>query len=443
MKGKFKLLAFAAAFSLALSGCTLPGEKAQAGGEDDYFDNTTVITEAAAQEEAVNYKWVLKPSLSCDNIITPDLSVFDPANIKRKAYLYTSIIIQDGLFGFVDLNGNMAVYPEYQNYYYGSDGTVYLSSPAEDGKVKVCWLDDYLRRQEEYIEPELIRLKSYYWNEAEEKIYVTDSDSSVVPFNSDDTVAVCKADIVSNSSGGLSAINIESDSYALADSTGLLSDFEYEDCYLTSYGDPSESLIALKKNGRWGYTDEAGNVVLDFKFYDMPSAYSHNFANSDERSHPNLYSEGYVAVQNEKGGGYYTADGSVLIPTGTFQQARPIQSGRAWVSINGLWGIITLGEISDLKMPKVTTTTTTTAATTTSQSWTWTTTTTAPVTQAPETTAVVTMPTTAATTEQLSETTPAETTPAAVVTTPEVISQSDQQPAASVSQSGAAENPAQ
>ena len=419
-----KLLAPAAAACLLLAGCTLPGEQAQGSGKDEYVEETTASTVVQQKEEVINYRWALKPSVTCDNIITPDRSMFDASDLKYKAFLYTSVICEDGKFGFIDLNGNMVVYPEFQNYYMMPDGQVILSSVGEDGSTKICYLDDYLRRVEEYLEPTATKLKEFYWSEKDNKIYRSESDGYVVPLDSDDTVAVCKADI-GEMDGRFYVSNIHSDAYALADNGGLMTDFEYEDCYVPSYGDPSSSMIALKKNGLWGYFDESGNKVLDFKFYDMPSAYTNNAANSEEKSHPNLFSEGYVAVQNEMGGGYYTKEGSLLIPMGTFTQVRPIQSGRAWVNVGGLWGVITLGEVSDLKMPKVTTTTTTTTTTTYKQTWSQTTTT-APVVTQPVTTAAPVVTTVVTTTTTLPQTTsqtteavtePPETTPAAVDTT--------------------------
>ncbi len=374
MSIKLRLAAAAAVSCIALSGCTLPGEKARDEQEDDYFDNTVATTTAPVQEEVINYRWALKPSVDCDNIITPDCSLFDENNIKSKAYLYTSIIIDDGKLGFIDLNGNMVVYPEYDNYYIMPTGEVYLASPTGDGGMKVCWLDDYLRRQEGTFVPEVTAEREYYWSESDSRVYCTDGNGGVIPYEKEDTVAVCRAE-VTESFGSYSVSNIDTGAYALADVNGLLTDFEFEDHYCPLNGDPADTLIALKKNGKWGYSDDSGNIVLDFNFYDMPSAYSNNAPNSDERSHPYLYSEGFVAVQNEKGGGYYTKDGSLLIPMGSFRQARPIQSGRAWVNVDGLWGVITLGEVSDFEMPKITTTTTTTTTAAQTQSWSWTTTT--------------------------------------------------------------------
>ena len=406
MNKTLKTLALAAASCLILGGCTLPGEQATGSGKDIDYEETLYSAPVQQKEEVINYRWALKPSVTCDNIITPDCSLFDMSNIKYKAYLYTSIISEDGKFGFIDLNGNMVVYPEFQNYYMMPTGQIILSSPTEDGGTKICYLDDYLRRQEEVTDIQPAKIRAYYWSDSENKIFYLDQEGKVKAFDSDDTVAVCKADI-GEIDGEYFVSNIKSDAYALADAEGLITGFDYDDCYVTSYGDPSETLIALKQNGLWGYFDESGKKVLDLKFYDMPSAYTNNAANSEERSHPNLFSEGFVAVQNEKGGGYYTKDGSLLIPMGSFTQVRPIQSGRAWVNVDGLWGVITLGEVSDLKMPKVTTTTTTT--TVTRQTWSQTTTTTQIQTQATTPAPVVTTPAPVQTTPEVTATQSTET----------------------------------
>ena len=98
-----------------LAGCALPGEQKNER-EDDYFLNTTAAPVSAPEQTAVNYRWAMRPTLSCDNIITPDGSLFDPDRIASKAYMYASIITIDGKYGFIDFNGQMIVYPEYESY---------------------------------------------------------------------------------------------------------------------------------------------------------------------------------------------------------------------------------------------------------------------------------------------------------------------------------------
>ena len=109
MNKTLKTLALAAASCLILGGCTLPGEQATGSGKDIDYEETLYSAPVQQKEEVINYRWALKPSVTCDNIITPDCSLFDMSNIKYKAYLYTSIISEDGKFGFIDLNGNMVV----------------------------------------------------------------------------------------------------------------------------------------------------------------------------------------------------------------------------------------------------------------------------------------------------------------------------------------------
>lgn len=414
-----RIMLSVAAACVMLSGCTLPGENAKQSSEDDNVYYTTVPNEAIAVNEVVNYSWALKPSFDCDNIITPDGSLFDPNNIKSKAYMYVSIVCQEGKFGFVDLNGSMVVYPEYSNYHILPTGEMALSNKDEEGNISVCTLDDYLRKQETVTSED--KFFKYYWNDADKKIYVENETGEARLYTGSDTVVVCKANATQSEEGVFYISNIDKSAYALADQDGLMTDFEYEDYYAPTFYSTSETCIALKKDGQWGYSDESGNMVLDFKFNPVASAYSNNEANSDETIHPFLYSEGYVAVANEKGFGYYTKDGSVLIPTGTFRQARPIHNSRAWVNVDGLWGIIKLDDAAEIKIPKITTTTTTTTATVsyyTSSSTAAPTTTPSPsTTPAPETTVAPVPETTPEVTEAPVPVTE-DTTPAPVETAP-------------------------
>jgi len=52
----------------------------------------------------------------------------------------------------------------------------------------------------------------------------------------------------------------------------IVIDFEYENA-----NEPSEGMIAVKKDGKWGYIDEKGNVKIDF-LYDSAYRFSNGFA---------------------------------------------------------------------------------------------------------------------------------------------------------------------
>ena len=86
MNKTLKTLALAAASCLILGGCTLPGEQATGSGKDIDYEETLYSAPVQQKEEVINYRWALKPSVTCDNIITPDCSLFDMSNIKYKAY---------------------------------------------------------------------------------------------------------------------------------------------------------------------------------------------------------------------------------------------------------------------------------------------------------------------------------------------------------------------
>lgn len=76
------------------------------------------------------------------------------------------------------------------------------------------------------------------------------------------------------------------DKYAICVDGELTTDFQYEECGSYAYG-----LLAVCEEGKWGYVDEEGNLV---------------------------------------------------IPTGIFEEILPVYKGKCWVKQNGKWGVIQL-----------------------------------------------------------------------------------------------------
>lgn len=67
--------------------------------------------------------------------------------------------------------------------------------------------------------------------------------------------------------------------------------------------------------------------------------------NAYRKIRPYTYSDGYVAVNSDKGWALYDESGNIVIGYGTFEEVRPVHNGLAWVKKDGKWGVIELEDI--------------------------------------------------------------------------------------------------
>lgn len=81
--------------------------------------------------------------------------------------------------------------------------------------------------------------------------------------------------------------------------------------------------LAVKQNGRYFYINKDGKRVNDADYED---AYA--------------FTQGLAVVKNENGYGYIDVNGREVIPAGTFENAKYVCDGAAWVKYEGKWGII-------------------------------------------------------------------------------------------------------
>ena len=130
--------------------------------------------------------------------------------------------------------------------------------------------------------------------------------------------------------------------------------------------------VALEKDGKWGYFNEKGEELIKFNCEAVYSSYNGELSDTIESGHPYLFSEDFIAVSINYSFGYYNHDGKCLVRSSEFSQARPVHHGKAWVCVDGLWGVIRFGDEEEEPEEVITVTST---GTTTTAGWTqWTTT---------------------------------------------------------------------
>lgn len=104
----------------------------------------------------------------------------------------------------------------------------------------------------------------------------------------------------------------------------------------------SSRLIAVKQNGKWGYTDANGQIILPCSYEGISGNRADSNGTWDLTKYPADCTEGYVVLFDVSNYGLYEQSGQEVIPFGTFECLSEVQHGKLWSKWNGTWGILTL-----------------------------------------------------------------------------------------------------
>ena len=131
--------------------------------------------------------------------------------------------------------------------------------------------------------------------------------------------------------------DLVSERYALFDfeSGKLLTDFVYEDYSLLGM---YEGVLAMKKNGRWGYVNEKGKPITRFE-YDVAQI------GTDGRGHKTrMYAvtNGYIVVRKGDKWGLIDKQGKAVLPIEYEDLSQVNDSGQLWTKQNGTWSLLDL-----------------------------------------------------------------------------------------------------
>ena len=327
---------------LCFSGCDFLNRKP---ADDDYFltGNYDSWTESNNEQ---SFQWIIKPSVPASNIIVADFSQVNSTQINRY-FLNVAIIYSDGQYGFIDYDGNMVVEPSYDHYYICSCGQIILYNTINDLIAESCTLDTNGRpTYNAYIHED--SSPEYYWDDDTEQLYVKKKNEYfAAPYYGYGTIV---AELTTATEISYNTYSVPTDNnpvYAVFKDGSKITDFIYEDYYAPAYRSTDSTAIALKSNGKWGYVDSNGNELLSYKCEDILSSFNGSYNGISDKSHPYLYSEGFVPVCIDSNYSYYNKEGKAVVSEGIFEQARPVINGKAWVKCDGKWGVIQLGEIRE------------------------------------------------------------------------------------------------
>lgn len=129
---------------------------------------------------------------------------------------------------------------------------------------------------------------------------------------------------------------------ALYASGKLLTDFIFEDVR-----DFSDGLIAVRQNGKWGYADAAGNLVIPCEYQALRTSSLYTGSSwEDLESRGRVFAasctEGYVVLYNGSGYALYDAAGNPIIDFGVLEELTEVHNGKLWARMDGQWGVLDL-----------------------------------------------------------------------------------------------------
>ncbi len=299
--------------------------------------------------------WYVEPTIEAEDIIVSDIEKINYYGFNANPFDEYSIINQNGKFNFIKYNGAYISDMQYDEWYFSKPDAITCSSKNND-----CITILGESGNEISYEPHDAGWgrQGFYIDNKTKEIYATEYDSAS-KYNESNNVVVQSSNItITSSEQNYSTFELNNaGKYGIANSNGLVVDCIYDDACMNIGND----IIALQKDGKWGYFNKDGTQIIDFvcepfesKILDVMWWHNHDDENIQ---HPFLSSSEYIPVKINGQCGYYDTEGNEVIPCGTFEEVRPVHNGLAWVKKDGKWGVIQLDnlEIEDTTTPTPTT----------------------------------------------------------------------------------------
>lgn len=324
------------------------------------------------KKETTYYKWIVKPKIEADEIFYPvDSDEYTDFNEYHKQYMGGYAFAEkDGLIGIMDQTAAMYTGFEYSNVVYqggADDEYIVMKTPSgeyygmyifEDMELDKIdngtpnmeyegydWDDeesisDVYARETENLTNSIRWNAGYYYDGEVRYVHTSDYGSNTGEKVISGQIPIRQADHRINTLADW--LNL-SGKYAIASQGELLTDFVYDEC-----GSESEGLFAVKQNGKWGYVDETGKIVIPIEFDASWNKYTANEAeasNVDVAPASSEYcyaaSNGYVNLRKDNQWKLCDLYGNEIIPFGVFEEILPVDSNNiCWVKQNGKWGTI-------------------------------------------------------------------------------------------------------
>ena len=313
--------------------------------QDEADDKDTSISDKKEElENRGEYTWVVEPTIEADDIFYlasyPE-GKYSINELSKQANNSRAVIQIDNQFGIIDLTGKLLTdiaYKEIANF--GNSfmmiRTIPEYSKEYDMEWDIFWLDED-GEIEASVGNGALNLTLYYYYEGNRQQAGGISGEPV-----QQVIPVQEASEYAGLYVTRAFWNNLNSKYALECDGNLITDFIYDEC-----GSLSDGLCAVCQNGKWGYVDEKGQIVLPIEYdaswkqypvFDMGSSRS----TSNVKDYCYAASDGYVPLVKNGKWELRDTNGKLVILPGVFEAIRPVYEGRCWVKKNGKWGVIEL-----------------------------------------------------------------------------------------------------
>lgn len=288
-------------------------------------ENSSVSEESSSEGilQDDSFTWMLEPTIEADAM----LPIRDGDQPGQFVFSPSVCFVREGLMGLMNQAGNILLPAEY---------TDICNSRSAGGLLVLKEGSSSYQRLNNQYEPAFdveyafrsaTATTPYIWDEAAGSILDTSNESQVYsePIN-----VVVRQDT-------------DTELYAIGNSEGLLTDFIY-----TGFGPTGlTNQFFVKDSAGWHLVNQKGEDLLGGILLNPRLAREFSLSRSISSSvhyvetAPYPCSEGTFALESEGKWGYYDASGNQLTPL-LFDDACPVAMGKAWVQVNGKWGLISI-----------------------------------------------------------------------------------------------------
>lgn len=294
-----------------------------------------------------HFTWIAEPEIEADDIFYTAMGDDGRHSLNElyQQFMSPYAIIQKGdAYGLIDMDGNMKggmdyksisgwngiylltrITPQYEDLYQNDWDLYYLDSDLEDEFVPAQGVGCGVGFYAYYYYDGLRLAKSYLSPRSELTAAIPVKQSSGI---------IGEETII-----GFGWPETLPGSYAVYHNQ-LVSEFIYDEC-----GASSEGLLAVCKDGKWGYVDEDGKTVIPLEYdptWEQALPLCSDSSPSAEKSYCYAASDGYVTLCKDGEWELRDLNGEIVIAPGIFEKIRPVYEDRCWVKKDGKWGVIEL-----------------------------------------------------------------------------------------------------
>lgn len=326
--------------------------------EEKEADNGRNIVEESDEVDqllnsGVKFEWVMKPRIEADSIYYVSSADYEEKSIndiqRQKMSPYAVIETEEGL-GLIDMEGNLVtemIYSDIYTVWMDAEDQYMLtrSEPQYEAEWDCDW-DMYCLQNGEVV-PTMFGDAgmpfSYYIyrNELHNTMEDAEWDMELKYSVPQNAIPIQQLDQLLGVYEYHSSWPLDADApFAVYADGKLVTDFSYDAC-----GSCVEGLLAVQKDGKWGYINEQGEEVIPIEYDASWKKYTPlvNAAGSDKyQEFCYAASDGYVVLRKDDVWELRDVSGNIAIRPGMFEEICPVYENKCWVKKNGKWGIIEL-----------------------------------------------------------------------------------------------------